>query len=463
MATSNGLGPDPSGGSGPSRWPSFGRLRFSEELESGFADDFYALALPRARGALVLAVVLFALFGILDAFIVPEDAVSIWLIRYLVVCPLGLGVVWLSFTRWFRPVMQPVLSGFALVGGLSIVAMIALIDATGGYLYYAGLVLVIFWIYTLLQLRFGYATVTCLVIVASYEVVAIWVKGTPVEILLNNNFFFLSAAILGMAAGYTIEQGTRTAFLQRRLIEAQRAELADHNEQLDSALRATLDEVRRQAQELQASRARIVIAGDVERRRLERNLHDGAQQQLIALVVKLALAESLVGRDEEQRRLLDELKRDAQDAQENLRDLARGIYPPLLADHGLAAAVASQAQKAPLPVEVRADGVDRHASEVEAAVYFSVLEALQNVCKYANASNASIVLSQTGGVLTFEVSDDGLGFDADTAQRGMGLQSMTDRLEALGGSLAVRSAPGSGTVVRGSVPADRDGRPAADR
>jgi hypothetical protein len=125
-----------------------------------------------------------------------------------------------------------------------------------------------------------------------------------------------------------------------------------------------------------------VVAGDVERRRLERNLHDGAQLHLLALAVKLSVAESLVGREEEQRALLATLKVEAQEALEGPRDLARSIYPPLLADHGLIAAIESQARKAPLPVDVCADGVGRYASEVEAAVYFSVLEALQNVAKY---------------------------------------------------------------------------------
>ena len=150
------------------------------------------------------------------------------------------------------------------------------------------------------------------------------------------------------------------------------------------------------------------------------------------------------------------LRGQTQEALDDLRDLARGIYPPLLSDHGLVAAIEAQAKKAPIPVAVSAEDVGRYASEVEAAVYFSVLEALQNVVKYASATRASVSLSAPGGLLAFEVADDGVGFDPETTSRGIGLQSMADRLEALGGALVVRSEPGEGTTVRGSVsPAGR--------
>jgi signal transduction histidine kinase len=167
--------------------------------------------------------------------------------------------------------------------------------------------------------------------------------------------------------------------------------------------------------------------------------------------VKLSLAESLIGRDEELGPVLGQLRSDSQEALDTLRDLARGIYPPLLADHGLVAAIESQAKKAPLPVDVRGDGVGRYASEIEAALYFSVLEALQNVVKYADATKATVTLSAHRDSLTFEVTDDGVGFDTEAVSRGIGLQSMSDRLEALGGSLVVRSMPGGGTTVGGAV------------
>jgi signal transduction histidine kinase len=209
-------------------------------------------------------------------------------------------------------------------------------------------------------------------------------------------------------------------------------------------------------EDLRASRQRLVAAQDQERRRIERNIHDGAQQQLVALAVKLKLADALVGRDEERAHaMLADLQVETNQTLEDLRDLARGIYPPLLADKGLAAALENQSRKSTVPVSVETDGIGRYPQEAEAAVYFSCLEALQNVAKYAGATKATVRLAQTNGSLTFEVSDDGIGFDPAAASRGSGLQGIADRLAALGGELEVRSAPGDGTTVAGRLPISR--------
>jgi signal transduction histidine kinase len=218
-------------------------------------------------------------------------------------------------------------------------------------------------------------------------------------------------------------------------------------------------------EELTASRQRLVSAQDEERRRLERNLHDGAQQHLVGLKVKLNLAARQAGETPLKRALVS-LQADADEAIEALRDLARGIYPPLLAEQGLAAALEAHARKSPLTVEIATDGVARHPQDVEAAVYFCCLEALQNVAKYAGASRAVVHLSEAYGQLRFAVSDDGTGFDPATTARGSGLQNMADRVEALGGTFEVSSAPGNGTTIAGSVPSRTDGaareaRPAA--
>jgi signal transduction histidine kinase len=146
------------------------------------------------------------------------------------------------------------------------------------------------------------------------------------------------------------------------------------------------------------------------------------------------------------------LKLDADEALENLRDLARGIYPPLLADKGLAAALESHARKATVPVHVRADGIARYPQETEAALYFCTLEALQNVQKYARASGATVQLREDGEQLTIEVVDDGRGFDMTAIKRGAGLTNMEDRLDALGGALQIHSRPGYGTTLRATVP-----------
>jgi signal transduction histidine kinase len=205
-------------------------------------------------------------------------------------------------------------------------------------------------------------------------------------------------------------------------------------------------------EELHESRRRIVTAQDERARKLERDIHDGAQQQLVALSVKLGLAEQLASRDAGQTSaLLAELKSDATDALENVRDLARGIYPPVLADHGLAAALEAQARKALVMVRLDANGSGRYPSEIEAAVYFCCLEALQNIAKYASANEAIIRLGRSNGDLTFQVVDDGRGFDPATAG-GSGLTNMRDRVEAVGGTLEIQSEPGIGTSVTGRVP-----------
>jgi signal transduction histidine kinase len=213
-------------------------------------------------------------------------------------------------------------------------------------------------------------------------------------------------------------------------------------------------ELRNRLGELRSSRQRLVRAQDEERRRIERNLHDGAQRHLVALKVKLGLAQQLAATSPEQAKVtLVQLKADADEALETLRDLARGIYPPLLADRGLVAALESQARKATVDVRVDAEGVERYAQDVEATVYFCVLEALQNVQKHAAASQVVIRLRGEKDALTFEIEDDGAGFDTVAVTRGAGLTNMVDRVEALGGSVDVTSAPGAGACVSGNVPA----------
>jgi signal transduction histidine kinase len=212
-------------------------------------------------------------------------------------------------------------------------------------------------------------------------------------------------------------------------------------------------------EELRESRRRIVNAQDEERRRIERNIHDGAQQQLVALSVKLGLAERLIPQDPAKAvAMLEQAKAETGEAIEDLRDLARGIYPPVLADRGLVAALEGQARKSAVGVVVESDGIGRYPQETEAAVYFSCLEALQNVAKYSEATAATVLLAQRNGTLNFTVSDDGRGFDPAAAERGSGLQGIADRLAALGGTFEVRSAPGEGTTVSGSLPVMEESR-----
>jgi signal transduction histidine kinase len=223
------------------------------------------------------------------------------------------------------------------------------------------------------------------------------------------------------------------------------------------------EQLRARLAELRASRLRIVTAQDDQRRRIERDIHDGAQQQLLGIATKLAAAESLAGQDEDaERALFAQLKVETSGALATLRELARGIYPPLLADQGLAVAVSAQARKAPVPVEVSTDGVGRYPQDVEAAVYFCVLEALQNVARHAPGSAVRISLADSGAGVAFTVADDGPGFDPAAIAARSGLQNMRDRLAALGGSCDVDACPGRGTTVAGRIGVPRPRADAAD-
>ena len=244
---------------------------------------------------------------------------------------------------------------------------------------------------------------------------------------------------------------------ERRLIEdlAGSAGLVIRRLRLDEALAA-------KAAQLEESRRRLLDAQNVERRRLERDLHDGAQQHVVALRSRIEAAAELAADEDAEKAaaLLGQLSSDAGDAIETMRDLARGIYPPVLEEEGLVAAIRIAARRSPIPVAVE-DRVGRYDRQIEATVYFCVLEALQNTAKYANASQATVTLQASDGTLGFTVSDDGDGFDPSTAGRGAGLTNIQDRLDATSGSLAIESQPGKGTAVIGSIPAlERVGVPA---
>ena len=236
---------------------------------------------------------------------------------------------------------------------------------------------------------------------------------------------------------------------------ARQVGLALHNVELDSALQKSLEDLRLQAEQLQESRARIVAASDAARRQIERNLHDGAQQHLVALAVNVRLARRLAETDPQgSLEILDQLGESLQNAVQELRALAHGIYPPLLADRGIEEALRGAAGRAALPTQVEAAGLRRYSPEMEAAVYFCCLEALQNAGKHAGPdASATIKVWEEPGSLRFEVSDDGAGFDARGAKgKGAGFVNMGDRVGAMGGTVQVNSAPGQGTSISGRIP-----------
>jgi signal transduction histidine kinase len=202
--------------------------------------------------------------------------------------------------------------------------------------------------------------------------------------------------------------------------------------------------------DLAASRQRIVEAGDAERRRLERNLHDGAQQRLVSLSLNLRLAARRCADDPESRAAFDSAGEELAQALEELRELARGIHPAILSDRGLEPAIEALAARASLPVAISIDVDDRLPEQVEAAAYYVVAEALTNAAKYANATEVRVDISRVDGVTRIEVADDGIG-GAGT-DRGSGLRGLCDRVEALGGRLVLDSPEGAGTTVRAEIP-----------
>ncbi len=225
--------------------------------------------------------------------------------------------------------------------------------------------------------------------------------------------------------------------------------LALRNARLTAALR-------QQVTELELSRERVLAAADAARRTLEHDLDSGPQQQLVALKVMLGPIRLLADRAgaEKTATLLSGLESDSSEAIHAVRDFAAGIYPPLLEAEGLAAAIAQQTQAAALPVHVEDRSEQRYPRDVEAAVYFVVLEALQNTAKYAKASRATVTIDENDGALTFHVHDDGDGFDTESVNAGAGLTGMTDRLDTVGGHVSITSSPGNGTTVAGSIPSE---------
>jgi signal transduction histidine kinase len=212
-------------------------------------------------------------------------------------------------------------------------------------------------------------------------------------------------------------------------------------------------QLRTRTQELRASRARIVAAADAARRDVERDLHDGAQQRLVMLNIRLGALERKAAEHRELKELAGEARAELTLALSELRDLAHGLYPVVLENDGLERALAEAAERLPLPVGMSVDGAGRYTPALEAAVYFCCLEALQNASKHAGeGARITIKLSDAGRTLSFEVRDDGTGFDISRSGSGTGLHNMRDRIGALGGTVEIESTPGAGTAVIGSVP-----------
>ena len=266
----------------------------------------------------------------------------------------------------------------------------------------------------------------------------------------------VSGRLLGIIVVQRAKRGERLAEEADVTLEelAREVGVGLNKQRMDAALQDSLEQLRQQALDLQASRSRIVVAADEERRRIERNLHDGAQQYLVAVAVKARLIQQLAARDPGRTaKLIDELAADVGVALEELRSLAHGIYPPLLNTGGLCEAVAAACNRGPMYAEFKASNVGRYPPELEAAVYFCCVEALQNAAKYAgDGATATVRIWEEAGGLLFEIADDGVGFDVARQGGGAGVVNMGDRIGAVGGTLRIESEPHKGTRVVGAVP-----------
>ena len=245
-------------------------LSFPGAYEAFFKAEHFKKSLRHVRIALLLSIFFFGVFGILDAWIVPEAKYQLWFIRYVVYCPFALSVLLFSYTGVFKKYMQPCIASVVALAGLGIIAMILLAPQSGSNSYYAGLILVFIFGYTFFKLDFIYAAITGIMIVIAYEIAAIWLTETPIALLINNNIFFLSGNLFGMFACYSIELNSRKEFLQAQLLEAEKKKVYHANRELENKVE------QRTGQLLEANKILKQEIG--ERNRAENHLRENEEK-----------------------------------------------------------------------------------------------------------------------------------------------------------------------------------------
>jgi len=389
-------------------------------LEQEFLDDYNGKVLRQVRVALLVGIFLYAIFGILDAFIIPEDRVVAWVIRFAIVIPVLAMVHVFSYSRHFSQLMQPLLVLIILITGFGIITMLTVAEAPGTYLYYAGLILVTMYAYTFLRLRFKYATFASWTIVLAYELAANLISPLPTSMLVNNTFFLLSANIIGMFAGYQMELSNRRDFLQRKLIR-----------------------------ELEEKKHLM------EKEKILKDLHDGVGGTTtnIAMLAEMAQEESSSA---ELKKTLSSIAELANDSLAEIQGFLHSLDVRELSWEACVAELryrgASILDPHGISLEIQASVEDAHEQpgSLLALNLFKIFrESLTNIVKHAQATAVDVRLRVDRSGIRLCIQDNGSGFSGET-RRGRGLANMQERAVEIGGTITVTTS--AGTLVELSIP-----------
>ena len=389
------------------------RLRFPGALEEAFREDYFRKSLIQLRLGLVLGTALYALFGILDARIFPDVVAQTWLVRYAVVCPVCLLTLLFTFSRHFKKYMQLSIMMAVLVGGAGIIAMMVIVRSPINYFHYAGLLLVIMYSYTFSKLRFIYTAFVSWILVGLYQIAAFWLMQSPVPVILNDNFFFVSANLIGMFSCYHRELYVRKDFLQSMMIK-------DLEEQKHLG----------------------------EKEKILRDLHDGIGGITTNISLLAEVAQKAVSVEEARRTLgtIAELSRDGLVEIRNIMhsfDATRKTWQSMAAElrrqgstmiepHGISFAIRTSI----------ALDQDQPDSFLWLNLFRIYKEALTNVMKHAKAGAVNVDLNITRESLVLSICDDGIGIGSGRSL-GRGMANMRTRAQEIGGTLNIRSDRGT--------------------
>ena len=396
-------------------------LRFLDcELEQEFFDDYFDKVLRQVRIAVIVGIFLYAIFGVLDAFIIPDWRIAAWIIRFSIVIPLLAAVYAFSYSSHFRELMQPILILVILISGFGIIAMLMLAQPPGTYLYYAGLILVIMYAYTFLPLRFQYAALASWMLVLTYEVSAVIIRPLPPSMLVNNTFFLLSANLIGMFAAYQMESFIRRDFLQRK------------------ALREWEDQKHHR-----------------EREQILKDLHDGVG----GMTTHIALLAETANRrrtPQDMQRALVSIAELAEDSLLEIRNFMRSIERTDLTWETCAAEFRSLGGTMLEPHDIAfvlRTFIENNRQLPDSAVYLQLFriyrEAITNIVKHARATAVEISFVVSPQTIQLNIKDNGVGL-SDTMSGGHGLRNMMMRAKEIGGVLTVTVS--GGTCVQLDVP-----------